>query len=78
MESSEQIIDAISKLIAGESPNIFSSKLFKKAAKHPKIYRLKEITNEILEVSNDFDLDPEDKIKQLRELSLKLKQIWSN
>lgn len=77
MESSEQIIDAISKLIAGESPNIFSSKLFKKAAKHPKIYRLKEITNKILEVSNDFDLDPEDKLMQLKTLSQQLKQTWT-
>lgn len=77
MESSEQIIDAVSKLIAGESPNILSSKLFKKAAKHPKLSRLKELTNEILEISNDFDIEPEDKLMHLKTLSQQLKQTWS-
>lgn len=78
METSDQIVDVVSKLIAGDSPNFFSSKLFKKAAKHPKINQLKEITNEILEVSNDFDCDPDDKLQKLRILSKKLKQVWSD
>lgn len=77
METSEQIIDAVGKLLAGDTPNFFSSKLFKKASKHPKLDRLKEITYEILEVSNDFNIEPEGKLMQLKTLSQQLKQTWT-
>lgn len=77
METSEQIIHVVSKLLAGETPNIFSSKLFRKASKHPKINQLKEITIEILEVSNDFNIESENKLMLLKTLSQKLKQTWS-
>jgi glucose-6-phosphate dehydrogenase assembly protein OpcA len=76
METSEQIIEVIGRLLAGGTPNFFSSKLYKKAAKHPKLSELKEITNEILVVANSFNIKPEDKIIRLKKLSGHLKQTW--
>ncbi|PIQ16439.1 MAG: hypothetical protein COW67_02980 [Flavobacteriales bacterium CG18_big_fil_WC_8_21_14_2_50_32_9] len=77
MTDSSEIFKIFSKIIDGKTPNLFSSKNFKKAYNHPNKSTLIKLANRMLEIQDEWDMNVETKLNEVKNINKKLKALWN-
>ena len=75
--SSTDIFVVLVKIIQQETPNLFSSKIFKKANKHPNKDFLIKVKNKLLTVPDDYLNDVDWQISEVKKIRQELISLWN-
>lgn len=75
IELSDELVNALTKLVLGEKPGFLSGNVFKKLASHPRFSEMKQLYCELL-MSFDGNYSDATELKKLTDFRYKIVELY--